>query len=341
MKKVAINGYGRIGQSVLRAIYEDASAYDFKVVAINSLDDIDAVAYQTRYDTTHGRFPKEVEVDGDCLVIDGDRIVVSNHADPKDLIWSGLYIDVLLECSGSFTDTATAKKFLDTGPQKILLSQPASADVDATIIYGLNQDSLKSDDIIVSAASCTSNCLIPILDIMERKWGIENGVSTTIHSAMNDQKMVDGSNPQNMRLSRSGAQSIIPIGTSLGKGIERFYPHLKDKFSCLHLRVPTINVSALDLSINLKTDVTVEEVNQVMKEEALGTFPGIVGFTEEMHASIDFNHDPHSVIVDGTQTQVSCGKTVKMLCWFDNEWGFANRMLDITQHMLSDALEHS
>jgi D-erythrose 4-phosphate dehydrogenase len=206
--------------------------------------------------------------------------------------------------------------------------------MDATIVYGVNHDILKANHRIVSAASCTTNCVVPVLDILDRNWGVENGLMTTIHSAMNDQPMVDSPNAKNLRLSRSGLQSIIPVETSLSNGIERLLPHMAGKFDCLHVRVPTMNVSALDLSINLQKPATVEEINTIFKGAGLNGYKGLIGYSEEPHASIDFNHDPHSCVVDGTQTKVNSGTSVKMLCWFDNEWGFANRMLDVAEQWL-------
>ena len=329
--KVAINGYGRIGQSVLRALYETDQRADFKVVAINSFTDIETLTYMTRFDTTHGRFPVEVRHDGTNLQINGDVIQVMSHKKPEDLSWKDLDIDLLFECSGSFKDRATAERYLASGVKKVLLSHPAQSDVDETIVYGFNHDDLKEKDEIVSAASCTTNCIIPALDVLDKKWGIENGLVTTIHSAMNDQPMVDTSIGSNLRLSRSGLQSIIPIETSLNIGIERVLPHLKGRFDCLHVRVPTLNVSALDMSINLAHDVSLSAVNKALQEAAKGQYQNVMAYTEEPHASVDFNHDAHSCIVDGTQTRVNSGRLVKLFCWFDNEWGYANRMLDVAR----------
>lgn len=332
MIKVAINGYGRIGQSVLRALYETSVGQNFKVVAINSLADIETLTYMTRFDTTHGRFPVPVDHDGKNLLIKDDTIRISSSETPEELDWQELGVDLLFECSGAFGDRETAGRYLDAGVKKVLFSHPGEPDMDATIVYGVNEGNLSSDQTIVSAASCTTNCVTPILHILEKNWGIENGLMTTIHSAMNDQPMVDSPNAKNLRLSRSGQQSIIPVETSLSKGIERLLPHMAGKFDCLHVRVPTLNVSALDLSINLKTDTSVAEVNEVIYQESRGAFSHILGYSEEPHASIDFNHDAHSCIVDGTQTKVNSARSVKLLCWFDNEWGFANRMLDVALH---------
>lgn len=331
---VAINGYGRIGQSVLRAIYSSPFRSKFKIVAINELADIETLTYLTRYDTTHGRFPYPLRFDKEYLYIGEDKIRIINEPDPAGLPWNELDIDLLFECSGSFDDRERAEQHLHSGAKRILLSHPATPQVDATIVYGYNHSLLLPEHQIVSNASCTTNCVVPILNILDRKLGIETGVTTTIHSAMNDQPVIDSYNHTNLRLTRSALHSIIPIDTGLAKGIDRLMPHLANRFQCLHLRVPTINVSVMDLSINVKTATTATKINQIMREQAQGPLHGLMGYTEEPHASVDFNTDPRSSIVDGTQTRVCGDKLVKMLCWFDNEWGFANRMLDVANKWL-------
>lgn len=335
MFNVAINGYGRIGQSVLRAIYSTPFRSKFKIVAINELADIETLTYLTRYDTTHGRFPYPLRFEKDCLYIGDDRIAVTNEPDPAKLSWSDFETDLLFECSGSFEDLETAEIHLHNGARRVLISHPATPEVDATIVYGYNHEKLHRKHRIVSNASCTTNCIVPVLDILDRELGIENGVTTTIHSAMNDQPIIDSYRNTNLRLTRSALHSIIPVDTGLARGIDRLMPELAGKFQCLHLRVPTINVSVLDLSINVKTATTAAIVNERIREEAKGRLHGLLGYTEEPHASVDFNTDPRSSIVDGSQTKV-CGETlVKLLCWFDNEWGFANRMLDVANTWLS------
>jgi D-erythrose 4-phosphate dehydrogenase len=334
--RVAINGYGRIGQSVLRAIYERDLADRLQVVALNELSDLDTLTYLTRYDTTHGRFPLPVSNDGEHLLVADDRIQVLNREDPRELPWAALGIDLVLECSGSFNSRAVAQQHLDAGAARLLFSQPAQADVDATVVFGVNQHSLKATDRIVSAASCTTNCVIPVLDLLDRRFGIEEGVTTTIHSAMNDQPVIDSYHRTDLRLTRSAMQSIIPVDTGLDRGIDRLLPQLAGRFRCLHVRVPTINVSLMDMAINLSRDTSAEEVNALMREAASeGPLVGLLGYTEEPHASVDFNRDPRSGIVDGTQTRVAGGRMLKLLCWFDNEWAFANRMLDVAQHWLA------
>lgn len=332
--RIAINGYGRIGQCVLRAIYENGYRDVLEVVAINELSDIDTVTYLTRYDTTHGRFPGEVSHDGSHLQVNGDRILVLNQEKPDCLPWGELGIDLVLECSGTFQARAVAEQHLKAGASRLLFSQPATDEVDATIVYGLNQSALKADHTVVSAASCTTNCVVPVLELLDQQFGIENGVTTTIHSAMNDQPVIDSYHQTDLRLTRSALHSIIPVDTGLSRGIDRLLPQLAQRFECLHLRVPTINVSLMDLSINVKTATTEEQVNAIFRAVSEGTLYGLLGYTEEPHASVDFNRDPRSGVVDGTQTRVSGGSLIKLLCWFDNEWGFANRMLDVSQHWL-------
>lgn len=332
--KVAINGYGRIGQSVLRAIYSTPFRSKFRIVAINELADIETLTYLTRYDTTHGRFPYPLHFENDYLYVGDDKIRIISEADPARLPWQELDIDLLFECSGTFDDRKTAEKHLHSGARRILLSHPATPEVDATIVYGYNHSLLRAEHRVVSNASCTTNCVVPVLNLLDRELGIENGVSTTIHSAMNDQPVIDRYHHTDLRLTRSALHSIIPVDTGLAKGIDRLMPQLAHRFECLHVRVPTINVSVMDLSINVKTATTAVRVNQIMREEAQGPLHGLMGYTEEPHASVDFNTDPRSSIVDGTQTRVCGGKLVKMLCWFDNEWGFANRMLDVANRWL-------
>lgn len=333
--RIAINGYGRIGQSVLRALYERGLQHQLQVVALNELSDIETLTYLTRYDTTHGRFPLPVSHDGQSLLINGDKIRVLSIEDPQHLPWAELAVDLVMDCSGSYSDLAQAKKHLDSGAQRLLFSNPASTDIDATVIFGFNHQQLRAEHRVASAASCTTNCLVPVLDLLDREFGIVNGVTTTVHSAMNDQPVIDSYHRTDLRLTRSALQSIIPVDTGLNKGIDRLLPHLAGRFECLHLRVPTINVSLMDLSINLASDTSVQAVNRLIETHSRqGQLHQLMGYTEEPHASVDFNRDPRSVIVDGTQTRVTGQRLLKMICWFDNEWGYANRMLDVANHWL-------
>lgn len=335
--RIAINGYGRIGQCVLRALVEREArgeSLPLEVVAINELSDLDTITYLTRYDTTHGRFPGTVEQCDGQLVVNGHAITILSEADPDYLPWQALGIDLVLECSGSFKDRATAERHLTAGAGRLLFSQPGDtdADVDATIVCGINQSALCAGLSIVSAASCTTNCLIPVLTVLEQAFGLERGVTTTVHSAMNDQPVIDAYHQTDLRLTRSAMGSIVPVDTGLAKGINRLMPHLEGRFECLHLRVPTINVSCMDMSIEVKRDVTAEEVNALLRTACAERLCGLIGLSEEPTASIDFNHDPRSGIVDTTQTRVAGDRLIKLLCWFDNEWGFANRMLDVATH---------
>ena len=328
--RIAINGYGRIGQCVLRALYENRYRDHFQVVAINELADIDTIAHLTRFDSTHGRFQGDVTVKGDALIVNGDPIRVLRHADPAELPWGELGIDLVLECSGAFTDRATAEQHLKSGAKRLLFSQPAESDVDRTVVYGVNHDQLTTTDRIVAAASCTTNCVVPVIQVLDQAFGVEQGSTTTIHAAMNDQPVIDAYHHQDLRRTRSALHNIVPVDTGLAKGIERLLPHMEGKFSSVAMRVPTMNVSAIDMVVNVRENTSVEAVNHLLQNAAHGPLKGILGYTDELLASSDFNHDAHSGIVDGSQTRVTGNTMVKVLCWFDNEWGFANRMLDVS-----------
>ncbi|WP_163558948.1 glyceraldehyde 3-phosphate dehydrogenase NAD-binding domain-containing protein [Halomonas sp. NO4] len=347
--RIAINGYGRIGQCVLRALVERQAiderpaergspgrgreAPALEVVAINELSDLATIAYLTRFDTTHGRFPGEVAADNGRLVIDGHPIRVLSEPDPDRLPWAALDIDLVLECSGSFRDRATAERHLAAGAKRLLFSQPAESDVDATLVTGINDGDLTPEHRVLSAASCTTNCLVPLLTVLDEALGIEHGVTTTIHSAMNDQPVIDAYHQTDLRLTRSAMHSIVPVDTGLARGINRLMPHLAGRFECLHVRVPTINVSAMDLAITVARDTSAAQVNALLRHASEGRLAGLLGYTETPMASVDFNHDPRSGIVDATQTRVAGSRLIKLLCWFDNEWGFANRMLDLSQRL--------
>lgn len=330
--RIAINGYGRIGQSVLRALYESNYRSDLEIVAINELSDIDTIAYLTRYDSTHGRFPSLVEVQGDKLVIEGDEIQVLREPEIAKLPWRQLAIDVVFDCTGVFAARADGLAHIEAGASRVLFSHPAQHDVDATIVYGHNHAELSASQQIVSNASCTTNAIVPVLATLDRAFGIEAGNLTTIHSAMNDQPTIDAYHHRDLRRTRSAMSNMVPVDTALAKGLSRFLPHLDGRLSALAMRVPTVNVSALDISILVKCDTNAEVVNEVLKEAAWGPYQGVLSYTQEPLASSDFNHDAHSGIIDGTQTRVSGSRLVKVLTWFDNEWGFANRMLDVCHY---------
>ncbi len=333
--RIAINGFGRIGRCVLRALYENGYRQDMEVVVINELADIDSLSYMLRYDSTHGRFNGTVSIaDEQHLMVNGDRIRVCHIGDPAELDWAALDVDLVLECSGQIRSREDAELHLSRGAKKVLISNPADSAVDNTVIYGHNHDSLSSEQRIVSNGSCSTNALIPVLTLIDQAYGIEAGVTTTIHSAMNDQPVIDAYH-SDMRRTRSAVQSIIPVDTGLPAGIERLMPQLAGKIESLHVRVPTINVSALDISLQLTDATDADAVNALLAGASNERFDGILGLTREAHASIDFNHDPRSAIVDATQTRVSGGRLLKLLVWFDNEWGFANRMLDTASEMLN------
>ena len=333
--RVAINGFGRIGRCVLRALYENGYREQLQVVAVNELADIETISYMLRYDSTHGRFPGTVEVvDERHLLVNGDRICVRHEADSARHDWAALNVDLVLECSGQIKTRSECESHLSGGASKVLISNPADSEVDNTIIYGLNHHTLSPEQTIVSNGSCSTNCLLPLLTLLNKEFGIEAGVTTTIHSAMNDQPVIDAYH-SDLRRTRSAVQSIIPVDTSLPLGIARLMPELAGKIESLHVRVPTINVSALDISLQLKSATDAAAVNALIQRAASSELQGILGITGEAHASIDFNHDPRSGVVDATQTRVSGGQLLKMLVWFDNEWGFANRMLDTACTMMS------
>lgn len=329
---IAINGFGRIGRSVVRALFENGLQSQFNLVAINELANIDGMAHLLKYDTTHGRFAFDVEVSEQCLAIAGSNVLISHEKEINNLPWQALAIDIVLDCTGSFYSREHAERYLAKGAKKVLFSHPAAPDVDATIIYGINDKLLTANDNIVSNGSCTTNCIVPVIKVLDDAFGVESGTITTIHAAMNDQQVIDAYH-EDLRLTRAAGNSIIPVDTKLAVGIERILPQFKGRFEAIAVRVPTINVTAMDLSVTLTTDVTIQAVNQAITSARVNGLAGILGYTEEPLVSADFNHDPHSCIVDGNQTRVSHKRLVKLLVWCDNEWGFANRMLDTANAM--------
>ena len=328
MVRVAINGYGRIGRSVLRALYESEARDHVQVVAINEPADSKTIAHLTKYDSTHGRFDGEISASEHSLTVNGDSIKILHNQSLDQLPWGDLEVDVVLECSGSFSDRESAEQHLVSGAKRVLFSQPAEPSVDATIVYGVNQQCLTGDETIISAASCSTNCVVPVIKVLDEAFGIDGGVITTIHSAMNDQPVIDAYHHTDLRKTRAAMQSIIPVDTGLALGIDRLLPELTGRFQAQAMRVPTLNVSAIDLSVMLKNQVDTASVNAALLAATHGNLRGVLGYTEEPLASCDFNHDPRSGIVDASQTRVSQQRLVKVLIWFDNEWGYANRMLD-------------
>lgn len=327
--RIAINGYGRIGRCVLRALYESSYKNTMDIVAINELADAQTIAHLTKYDSTHGRFVGKIRLQDETLIVDDQVIKITHEKDMSRLPWRDNNIDLVLECSGSFSDRESAEKHLQSGAKKVLFSQPAEPDVDATIVCGINEDSLTADDTIISNASCTTNCIVPVIQCLDNALGVEMGHISTIHSAMNDQPVIDAYHHTDLRRTRSAGISIIPVETALAKGIARILPDLADKFSATAVRVPTVNVSIIELTVYVSRETTTGEVNRILQAASEGKLNGIMGYTNELLASCDFNHDPRSSIVDCGQTSVTRGHLVKVMAWFDNEWGFANRMLDV------------
>jgi len=327
--RLAINGYGRIGRSILRALYEGRQRQHMQIVAINELADARTVLHLTRYDSTHGRFTLPLTGAVGEMNIDGDHIALLSQPDVARLPWAQQGVDLVLECTGAFSDRATAELHLQGGAGRVLFSQPAQMDVDATVVFGVNHETLLPEHRIASAASCTTNGIVPVIDALHRALGVESGTITTIHSAMNDQPVLDAYHHTDLRKTRAASQSIIPVDTALARGIERILPELAGRFTAQALRVPTQNVSAMDLTVQVMRDTTEQEVNRILRDAAASAYHGVLGFTMEPLASCDFNHDPRSSIVDASQTRVSGRRLVKVLTWFDNEWAYANRMLDV------------
>lgn len=326
--KVAINGFGRIGRNIVRALYEAKRNHEIEIVAINDLGDSATNAYLTQYDSVHGKFPFEVTVDGSYLVINGDKIKVLSERDPSKLPWGELGVEVVHECTGFFTSKAKASAHLTAGAKKVIISAPGGDDVDATIVYGVNHDVLKASDTVISNASCTTNCLAPIVKPLHAAIGLEKGLMTTIHSYTNDQVLTDVYH-SDLRRARSATQSMIPTKTGAAAAVGLVLPELKGRLDGFAIRVPTINVSVVDLSFEASRNTSVEEVNEVLKAAAAKS-NGILDYSTLPLVSVDFNHNPASSTYDATLTKVTGGNFVKVLAWYDNEWGFSNRMLDTT-----------
>jgi glyceraldehyde 3-phosphate dehydrogenase len=328
--KVGINGYGRIGRNVLRALYESGKRAQLQIVAVNDLGDANINAHLTRFDTVHGRFRGEVVVDGDVLVVNGDRIRVFSERDPAKLPWASVGADYVLECTGLFTSKAKAARHLEGGAKKVLISAPGGEDVDATVVHGVNDGVLKASHTVISNASCTTNCLAPLAKVLHDGIGIVAGVMTTVHSYTNDQVLTDVYHTD-LRRARSATQSMIPAKTGAASAVGLVLPELKGKLDGFAIRVPTINVSLVDLSFSTRRPTSVEEINCLMKSAAAaGPLKGILAYSDAPLVSIDFNHDPHSAIYDATMTKVIGGSLAKVCGWYDNEWGFSNRMIDTT-----------
>jgi len=333
--RIAINGYGRIGRNILRAHYEGGKAHPIEIVAINDLGDAQTNAHLTRYDTAHGRFSGTVSVEGDSMVVNGDRIQVLADRNPAALPWGDLGVDVVLECTGFFTTKAKASAHLQGGARKVIISAPGGADVDATIVFGINQNVLKSSDTVISNASCTTNCLAPLVKPLHDAIGLETGLMTTVHAYTNDQVLTDVYH-EDLRRARSATMSMIPTKTGAAAAVGLVLPELNGRLDGYAIRVPTINVSIVDLSFIASRDTSVAEVNAVMKAASEGSLKGILAYNQLPLVSVDFNHDAHSSTFDSTLTKVN-GRLVKVSSWYDNEWGFSNRMLDTAVALMAAA----
>jgi len=327
--KIGINGYGRIGRNIVRAIHESGRADEFDVVAINDLGDARTNAHLTRRDTAHGNFPGTVEVDGDDILVNGDRIKVFAERDPAKLPWGELGVEVVFECTGFFRTRETAGKHIEAGAKKVVISAPGGADIDGTFVYGVNDDDLTADHVIISNASCTTNCLAPLVKPLHEAIGVKHGIMTTIHAYTNDQVLTDVYH-SDLRRARSATMSQIPTSTGAAKAVGLVLPELNGKLDGFSMRVPTINVSAVDLTFVAERDTTIDEINDVLRAASEGPLKGVLAYNDEPLVSVDFNHDPHSSTYDAGLTKVMEGNLVKVLSWYDNEWGFSNRMLDTT-----------
>lgn len=327
--RLAINGYGRIGRCFLRALNESPFRNRFCIVAINEPADLASMAYLTRFDSTHGIFHGTVEQGADCLIVNGETISVTHASRPEDVDWQSLGIDMLVECSGRYGSRPELERFLNAGCPRVLLSHPgnSAADIDFTMVYGINHRQLQGGEQLVSNASCTTNAIVPVLQLLDDAFGIEQACLTTLHSVMNDQPLIDGYHSSDLRRTRSAMQSIVPVSTGLARGVERLLPQLAGKVQAKAIRVPTLNVSAIDLMANLTRSATPGALNALMMEAA-NARPGLAGYSDNPHASVDFNHNPCSFIVDGSQTRVNGTNLANLFVWFDNEWGFVNRMLE-------------
>jgi len=332
--KVGINGYGRIGRNILRAVYESGRSDEIQIVAINDLGDANTNAHLTQYDSAHGKFPGEISVEGDYMIVNGDKIRVLSERDPAKLPWGELGVDVVHESTGFFASKEKASAHLAGGAKKVIISAPGGSDVDATIVYGVNHGVLKASDTVISNASCTTNCLAPLVKVLHENIGVQHGTMTTIHAYTNDQVLTDVYHTD-LRRARAATMSMIPTTTGAATAVGLVLPELNGKLDGYSMRVPTINVSVVDLTIIAARETTVDEINSLMKTAADGEMKGVLAYNDKPLVSIDFNHDPASSTYDSTQTRVLGGKLVKVIAWYDNEWGFSNRMLDTTVALMN------
>jgi len=331
--RIAINGFGRIGRNILRALYESGRTDEISIVAINDLGSAETNAHLTKYDTVHGRFPGDVSVDGDHLVVNGDRIRVLAERDPARLPWGELDVDVVHEATGLFASKEKAGAHLEAGAKKVLISAPGGKDVDATVVYGVNHEVLKAEDRVVSNASCTTNCLAPVVKVLHDHLGMEHGLMTTVHAYTNDQVLIDVYH-EDLRRARSATQSMIPTTTGAARAVGLVMPELDGKLDGFAIRVPTVNVSLVDLTCTVGRDTSKEDIDAMMREAADGALKGVLSYNDEPLVSMDFNHDPASSTYEAPLTKVVDGRFVKVVSWYDNEWGFSNRMLDTTAALM-------
>ncbi len=336
MIRLGINGFGRIGRCVLRALYDSPYRDKMQVVAINEPAPLDTMAHLLRYDSTHGPWRKNIQTTANGLNIEGDDIVLSHHSDIDNIRWDSL--DIVLECSGLYTQRSQAQTHINNGAKRVLFSQPAQNQMDATVVFGLNQNTLLANHLIASAASCTTNAVAPVIDCLNRTVGIQSGVITTIHSAMNDQPVIDAYHHTDLRKTRSAMRSVIPVDTGLARGIDRVLPELTGCFEAQAMRVPTIDVSAIDLSVVVNKDVSANDINDLLAQSAEDKYKNILGVSHEPLASCDYLGEVRSCVVDASQTRVAGKQLVKVLVWFDNEWGYANRVLDVSSYWLNNAI---
>ncbi|MBE5529012.1 type I glyceraldehyde-3-phosphate dehydrogenase [Laribacter hongkongensis] len=332
--RIAINGYGRIGRQALRSIYEYNLRGDFEIVAVNASGDLATNAHLTQYDTVHGRFAEKVEQDGNNLIVAGDVIPFFSTRNPAELPWKALNVDLVLECTGAFTSKEKCQAHIDAGAKKVLISAPGGDDVDATVVFGVNDDVLRADMTVVSNASCTTNCLAPVAKALNDALGIKKGLMTTIHAFTNDQVLTDVRH-KDLRRARSATENMIPTKTGAAKAVGLVLPELKGKLDGFAVRVPTINVSLVDLTFEAGRDTSVDEVNAIVKEAAEGKMKGVLGYNTLPLVSSDFNHSTEGSTFDATLTKVSNGNMVKVLAWYDNEWGFCQQMLRTAKAMFN------
>ncbi len=334
--KAGINGYGRIGRNILRALYEAGRNDEIEIVAINDLGNAEINAHLTKYDTAHGHFPAEVSVEGENMIVNGDKIRVLSERDPAKLPWGELGVDVVLESTGFFTSKAKASAHLDGGAKKVVISAPGGSDVDATVVYGVNHDVLEPTDTVISNASCTTNCLAPVVKVLHEHIGLKHGIMTTVHAYTNDQVLTDVYHTD-LRRARSATMSMIPTKTGAAAAVGLVLPELNGKLDGYAVRVPTINVSMVDLTFAANRETSIDEINALMQEAAAGALQGVLAYNDAPLVSVDFNHNPASSTYDASLTKVIDGTQVKVVAWYDNEWGFSNRMLDTTLALMNVA----